>query len=145
MIWKYLNLSLLVLFPIAWFAPLMRAGLLPFFKLKEMSVMSGISSLLEKDLFLAFVVIVFALIAPIAKVIGTALIQFGRAPDTWKPIIQIMGKFAMADIFLVAIYIVVAKGVGVGRLEVGWGLYLFTACVLLGFIISLKTKAPDTQ
>ncbi|MEL6170978.1 MAG: paraquat-inducible membrane protein A, partial [Pseudomonadota bacterium] len=26
---KYLNLSLLILFPVAWFAPLMRAGLLP--------------------------------------------------------------------------------------------------------------------
>jgi len=107
--------------------------------------MSGISSLLEKDLFLAIIVILFAIIAPIAKVVGTALIQFGRVSDTWKPTIQVMGKFAMADIFLVAIYIVVAKGVGVGRLEVGWGLYLFTACVLLGFIISLKTKAPATQ
>jgi len=145
LIWKVLNLSLLVLFPIAWFAPLMKAGLLPFFKLKELSVMSGISSLLDKDLFLAIIVILFAIIAPIAKVIGTALIQFGRVTDTWKPTIQVMGKFAMADIFLVAIYIVVAKGVGVGRLEVGWGLYLFTACVLAGFIISLKTKAPATQ
>ena len=48
----------------------------------------------------------------------------------------------MADIFLVAIYIVVAKGVGVGRLEVAWGLYLFTACVLMGFLMSLKMK-PD--
>lgn len=140
MIWKVLNLSLLVLFPIAWFAPLMRAGLLPFFKLKEMSVMSGIGALWDKDLFLAIIVVAFAIIAPIAKVIGTALIQFGRAPDTWKPAIQIMGKFAMADIFLVAIYIVVAKGVGVGRLEVAWGLYLFTACVLMGFVISLKMK-----
>jgi uncharacterized paraquat-inducible protein A len=140
MIWKVLNLSLLALFPIAWFAPLMRAGILPFFKLNEISVMTGIGSLLQKDIFLAIIVILFALIAPIAKVIGTALIQFDRAPDSWLPAIQIMGKFSMADIFLVAIYIVVAKGVGVGRLEVGWGLYLFTACVLLGFVISLNAK-----
>ena len=28
---KYANLALLVLFPIAWFAPLLRAGLLPLF------------------------------------------------------------------------------------------------------------------
>ena len=141
MIWKVINLSLLVLFPIAWFAPLMRAGILPFFKLKEVSVITGVESLLEKDLFLAFIVILFALIAPIVKVIGTALIQFGRASKHWKPIIQIMGKFAMADIFLVALYIVIAKGVGVGRLEVAWGLYLFTACVLVGFVISLKVKS----
>jgi uncharacterized paraquat-inducible protein A len=141
MIWKIANLMLLVLFPIAWFAPLMRAGLLPFFKLDEVSVMTGIGALLEKDLFLAIIVIMFALIAPIVKVIGTALIQFELAAKSWKPIIQIMGKFAMADIFLVAIYIVVAKGVGVGRLEVAWGLYLFTACVLMGFVISLSMKS----
>ena len=141
MIWKIANLSLLVLFPIAWFAPLMRAGILPFFKLNEVSVMTGIGALLEKDLFLAIIVILFALIAPIVKVIGTALIQFGHATPYWKSIIQVMGKFAMADIFLVAIYIVVAKGVGVGRLEVAWGLYLFTACVLAGFIISLNIKS----
>ena len=141
MIWKVANLSLLVLFPIAWFAPLMRAGLLPFFKLNEVSVMTGIGALLEKDLFLAIIVILFALIAPIVKVVGTALIQFGRASKHWKSIIQIMGKFAIADIFLVAIYIVVAKGVGVGRLEVAWGLYLFTACVLMGFVISLNMKS----
>jgi uncharacterized paraquat-inducible protein A len=144
MIWKVANLSLLILFPIAWFAPLMRAGLLPFFKLNEISVMTGIASLLEKDLFLAIIVIAFAIVAPIAKVIGTALIQFNRASERLKPAIQIMGKFAMADIFLVAMYIVVAKGVGVGRLEVGWGLYLFTACVLMGFVISLNMKS-DTD
>ena len=144
MIWKIANLSLLILFPIAWFAPLMRAGILPFFKLNEISVMTGIGSLLAKDLFLAIIVILFALVAPIVKVIGTALVQFGLASKSWKNIIQVMGKFAMADIFLVAIYIVVAKGVGVGRLEVGWGLYLFTACVLAGFVISLNMKS-DTD
>tara|TARA_R110002124_G_scaffold82506_6_gene216516 strand:- start:3359 stop:3790 length:432 start_codon:yes stop_codon:yes gene_type:complete len=142
MIWKVLNLSLLILFPIAWFAPLMRAGFLPFFKLSEVSVMTGISSMWDEDVLLALIVVLFAIFAPIAKVIGTALIQFDYAPKTWKPVIQLMGKFAMADIFLVAIYIVVAKGVGVGRLEVAWGLYLFTACVLMGFLMSLKMK-PD--
>lgn len=144
MIWKIANLSLLILFPIAWFAPLIHAGLLPFFKLKEVSVMTGIGSLLEKDLFLAAIVILFALIAPIVKVVGTALIQFGYATKSWESIIQVMGKFAMADIFLVAIYIVVTKGVGVGRLEIAWGLYLFTICVLAGFMISLNMKS-DTD
>lgn len=137
---KWLNLSLLILFPIAWFAPLMRAGLLPFFKLNEISVISGIASLLDKDLFLAVIVIVFALIAPMFKILGTAAIQWGRAPDRLLPVIQIMGKLAMADVFLVAMYVVIAKGVGVGRLEIGWGLYLFTACVLTSLIISLATK-----
>ncbi|MFB0940589.1 MAG: paraquat-inducible membrane protein A, partial [Paracoccaceae bacterium] len=32
---KLINLCLLVLFPCAWFAPLLRAGLLPLFGLSE--------------------------------------------------------------------------------------------------------------
>ena len=51
-----------------------------------------------------------------------------------------MGRLAMADVFLIAIYIVVAKGIGVGRLETGWGLYLFTACVLGSYAITLLDK-----
>ena len=39
------NLSLLILFPIAWFAPFMRAGLLPLFDLSEISVISGLQPL----------------------------------------------------------------------------------------------------
>ena len=43
------NLALLVVFPLAWSAPLMRAGVLPFFGLEEISILSGIAVLLESD------------------------------------------------------------------------------------------------
>lgn len=146
MIIKLLNLSLLIAFPVAWFAPLLKAGLLPFFKLSEISVLSGLVSLWEKDIVLAVIVTLFALVSPYLKTIGLALIHFGKAsPRMLKPI-ALLGKLAMADIFLIALYIVIAKGVGVGRLEVGWGLYLFTACVLVSLGCSLMTKvapAPD--
>ncbi len=137
---RILNLSLLVLFPIAWFAPLMRAGLLPFFSLDEISIITGTADLWGKDVLLALLVTFFALIAPMAKVIGTALIQFDLLSDKVKPALAILGKLAMADIFLIAIYIVVAKGVGVGRLETAWGMYLFTFCVLLSYAITLQAK-----
>ena len=45
MLLRLANLALLVLFPVAWFAPLMKAGLLPLFKLSEISVISGLQSL----------------------------------------------------------------------------------------------------
>ena len=54
--YRWINLSLLILFPIAWFAPLMRAGLLPLFGLKEISILSGLQSLWGTDVFLALVV-----------------------------------------------------------------------------------------
>jgi uncharacterized paraquat-inducible protein A len=141
---KIANLILLAAFPIAWFAPLMKAGLLPFFKLSEISVLTGIQALWEKDIFLALVVTFFALVAPLCKVVGTALIQFNLASPKLWPSIGIMGKLAMADIFLIAFYIIIAKGVGLGRLETAWGLYLFTTCVIASFAISLFSK-DETQ
>ena len=47
----------------------------------------------------------------------------------------------MADVFLIAIYITLARGVGLGRVEPAWGLWLFTGCVLASFAISLATSA----
>ena len=76
---RYANLALLILFPIAWFAPLMRAGLLPLFGLSEISVISGLQSLWRTDVFLALLVTVFALFAPYMKTIGLALVQFRLA------------------------------------------------------------------
>lgn len=136
---KIANLSLLVLFPIAWAAPLLKAGLLPFFSLSEISVLTGIQTLWAKDVALALAVTFFALVAPYLKTVGLALIHFRLASTRLLPAITLMGKLAMADIFLIALYIVLAKGVGVGRVETGWGLYLFTACVIASLGLSLMS------
>lgn len=130
MILKIANLALLVLFPVAWFAPLLYAGLLPLFGLSEISIISGLQSLWQSDVVLALLVSFFAIFAPVIKSIGIALIQFRLASPRIVPALHVMGKLAMADVFLMALYIVVVKGVGLGRVETGWGLYLFTGLVL---------------
>ncbi len=139
---KYLriaNLSLIVLFPIAWFAPLLRAGFLPLFGLSEISVLSGLQALWQEDVVLALLVTFFAIFAPYMKTIGLALIHFGLMRRKVIPALHILGKLAMADIFLIALYIVVIKGIGVGKVETAWGLYLFTGCVLASLAISFLT------
>ena len=139
---KFANLALLFLFPVAWFAPLLRAGFLPLFALDEISVISGLQSLWGNDVALALLVTFFAIFAPYLKLIGIALIQFRLASPRLLPALHILGKLAMADVFLVALYIVVVKGIGLGRVETGWGLYLFSACVLaqiaIGFAYERK-------
>ncbi|MFL4470888.1 paraquat-inducible protein A [Tateyamaria armeniaca] len=137
---RWINLSLLVLFPLSWFAPLMRAGLLPLFRLSEISVMTGLRALWESDIFLALVVALFALIAPMLKTVTLALIHWNVASARLNPALGILGKLAMADVFLIALYITLAKGVGVGRLETAWGLYLFTACILVSLWVSWRTE-----
>lgn len=133
---RVLNLSLLVLFPVAWFAPLLRAGLLPFFDLDGISVVTGLQALWAKDVGLALLVTFLAIFAPYLKTIGLALVQFHLASPRLFAVLHWLGRLAMADVFLIALYIVVAKGVGVGRLETAWGLYLFTGCILASLAIS---------
>lgn len=137
---RALNLSLIILYPIAWAAPLLRAGLLPLFGLTEISVLSGLQSLWASDIFLALVVTLFALVAPMLKTVGIALVQFDLLGPRAMPALAIIGKLAMADIFLIAVYVTIAKGIGIGRVEVAWGLYLFTACILASLWISWKTQ-----
>ncbi len=138
---RYANLALLLLFPLAWFAPLLRAGIaLPLFGLSEISIISGLQELWRNDVFLALLVTFFALFAPYVKTIGLALIHFGLMRRRVLPVLHVLGKLAMADIFLIALYIVVAKGVGLARIEVAWGLYLFSGCILASIAIGLLSQ-----
>ncbi len=139
---KWLNLSLLILFPLSWFAPLLRAGLLPLFGLSEISVITGLQSLWASDVALALVVTVLAIFVPWIKTLGLALHDFGLLSPRVLPALRLLARLAMADVFLIALYIVVVKGVGLATVEVAWGLYLFSACVLLGLFLSLRAHRP---
>ncbi|MEX0319135.1 MAG: paraquat-inducible protein A [Ruegeria sp.] len=139
------TLSLLILYPIAWFAPLMRAGLLPIFGLSEISVITGLQSLWRSDVFLALVVTAFALFAPYLKTIGLALVQWQLLDPRVQPVLHILGKLAMADIFLIALYITLAKGISYATIETAWGLYLFTGCILVSFLLGHLTETKMKQ
>ncbi|WP_027258476.1 paraquat-inducible protein A [Leisingera aquimarina] len=147
---RFLTLSLLILYPVAWFAPLMRAGLLPIFGLSEISVLTGLQSLWGSDAVLALIVTFFAIFAPYLKTIGLALVQWGLLDTRVQPVLHVLGKLAMADVFLIALYITLAKGIGLATIETAWGLYLFTACILASLALGMLTertakigKTPD--
>lgn len=142
---KYANLTLLVLFPLAWFTPLLQAGLLPLFGLAKISVISGLQALWQTDVFLALLVTVFAIFAPMMKTIGLALIHFGYMRRRLLPAMTVLGKLAMADVFLLSLYIVVVKGVGIGQVRVAWGMYFFTACILASLAITFLTDKKNPK
>ncbi|MVO15907.1 paraquat-inducible protein A [Parasedimentitalea huanghaiensis] len=140
MLIRLLTLSLLILYPVAWFAPLMHAGLLPLFGLSEISVITGLQSLWRSDVILALVVTTFAIFAPYLKTIGLALVQWNLLDPRAQPVLHILGKLAMADVFLIALYITLAKGIGYVTIEVAWGLYMFTACILASITLGMITE-----
>jgi len=139
------NLALLVAFPLAWAAPLLRAGLLPLFGTSEISILSGLASLWGSDPALALLVALFALVAPYAKTLMLAGVLSGRLGRRVLPAVTLLARLAMADIFLIALYIMAAKGIGLGHVETAWGLWLFTACVLISLAVGMLAKAQPSN
>ena len=135
-----LNLLLLLLYPASWLSPLARAGFLPFFSGTEITILGGVADLWQSDAALAVLVAVFAIVIPYAKTLSLAAIHFGWLGARALPLIEIVGKLAMADVFLIALYIVLVKGVGVGHVVSAWGLWLFTGCVLASLWAGFETK-----
>lgn len=139
---RYAIFSLLIAFPIAWAAPLMRAAILPIFGMQEISILSGLVELWRSDIWLGAVVTLFAIIAPYAKLLALLAQDMGKLPARAAPALQLASKLAMADIFLIALYIVIAKGAGHVTVQAAWGLYLFSACVLASLALSLWKPHP---
>ena len=134
-----LNLALLVLFPIAWFAPLMRSHtVLWFFGGTEISVVTGIQSIWSDHTVLALTVTFLAFFAPYLKTIGLSLIHFNLMSVRLLPVLGWLGKLATAEIFLIALYVVVYNAAG--KVDTAWGFYLLTGCVLASLVVSGMTK-----
>lgn len=143
---RILTLALAVLFPVSWLAPLAHARVLPYFSGSEISIVSGVVELSKTDVFLCAIVALFAILIPYAKTLALVGAQFGFFADNRRAagIVSALGKLSMADVFLVALYIVLVKGVGIGSVVVDWGLYLFTVLVLVSIIASwLTLRALD--
>mgnify|MGYP001951577701 CR=1 FL=1 len=77
--------------------------------------------------------------------IGTALIQWNLLDARVQPALNILGKLAMADIFLIALYITLAKGISYATIETAWGLYLFSACILASIALGHITEMTSTS
>lgn len=141
-----INLLLLLLYPASWLAPIARAGFLPFFSGlpyfsgNEITVLGGVRDLWRSDASLAALVALFAIVIPYGKTLCLAAIHFGRLGPRALPLIEIVGKLSMADVFLIALYIVLVKGVGIGRVVSAWGLWLFTGCVLTSIWVAYETR-----
>ena len=134
------NLALVALFPVSWFAPLMTVQLWRWGAEREVSVITGLQALWADDPILALLVTFFAIVAPTIKVLGLALVHFRLLSPRLLAALFWVGRLAMADVFLIAVWIVAFKGLGIGSIAVLWGLYLFTACILASLLLSLATE-----
>lgn len=124
--------------PFTWWLPLFVARV-PFLWREEVSIASGLAELWRLDLVLWAAVLVFSVLAPLAK--GTALVWVWYrvpAPRARRLLdrLSLLGKLAMTEVFLLAVILIGLKGVGLGSVEVSWGLHPFIAVVLLSLATS---------
>ncbi|MEM7057505.1 MAG: paraquat-inducible protein A [Pseudomonadota bacterium] len=134
------NLLLLAAYPAAWLAPLAEAGVVSWWSGNNITILGGVADLWEIDKALSILVAVLAILIPYAKTIALSAIHFGKLGPASLPMIETIGKLSMADVFLIALYVVVVKGVGIGHVDTAWGLWLFTACVLASIWVGWATK-----
>jgi hypothetical protein len=127
---------LLALWPVAWTAPLLRTGLVPFLEGDAVSVLSGVAALWRSDPALAALVAGLGVLAPFLKALALTAVHVGWLGPRALPTLEVLGKLSMADVFLLAMVVVVAKGVGIGRVEPAWGLHLFAGVALASLALS---------
>lgn len=128
----------LLLVPVTWWVPLFTARV-PYLWRQEVSIASGLVELWELDLVLCALLFFFSVLTPLAK--GAALVWvWYRTPmalaSLWLARLAFLAKLAMTEVFLLAVVIVGIKGVGIGKVEVSGGLYVFVGILLLSFAAS---------
>lgn len=125
----------------------------PFFSVTKMwvfrdavSVMSGLASLASaNEWFLFAIIFLFTIVFPLVKLGVLTAVWWYRSEDDvradrllrWA---SSLGKWSMLDVFIVAILVVMLKTASVASMQVGIGVYLFTASVILTQFISIRLE-----
>jgi len=140
-----LNLLLLLalaLLVIGVSAPLLSLEKMYFFE-NTVTLISTVKGLfIQKDWFLFIVIGVFSLCIPVIKIAGLVLIlnmEYAKNSilDKTLHIIELVGKWSMLDVFVVALLLVSVKLGVLAKVEVHYGLYAFATSVLITMSISV--------
>jgi paraquat-inducible protein A len=105
------------------------------------SVLSGIISLWEEKYYiLAIIVFVFSVIFPLFKLISLFVLWFVRLTENKRKrllgYLEVLGKWSMLDVFVVAIIIVTIKLGVLASAKAEKGIYCFAASIILAMIIT---------
>lgn len=141
---------LLVLYPWAWVAPVAETGLSQWVDRwlggREISILGTVSALWAQDRALAVLVGGLAVALPYAKALVMLAVALGWRARRAAGAVELLGRFAMADVFLLTLYVAVTKGAALGYLVPSWGIWLFTGCVLgsvvLGVLLARHARLP---
>jgi paraquat-inducible protein A len=106
------------------------------------SAWSGVVALWEQnELALAAVLFIFCIVFPLVKLTALAVIWFVRLADEDREKLlhwlEVLGKWSMLDVFVVAILIVLVKLGPLAQVEPRAGVYVFVAAILLSMLLTV--------
>jgi uncharacterized paraquat-inducible protein A len=107
------------------------------------SILGVIQKLFQtNDIFLAVILAIFSVFSPVLKLSfywhATGLKDSKKFNSTLQ-IIHYVGKFSMAEVFALALIIVVIKSFpGGSTAQLEWGAYLFTSSVICSMFVSFR-------
>lgn len=126
--------------------------IMPIFTISKMvviknhvSVLSGVWDLLQDGQYFLFLIItIFSIVFPIIKIYILYLIlsPWHKTAKSIKLYLKFMheyGRWAMLDVFVVAVILVSVKLKALAKVEIHLGLYLFTISILLNIVITHLT------
>jgi paraquat-inducible protein A len=108
------------------------------------SVISGVIELFrEGQFFLFFIITGFSIVLPLLKIVllNTVLSSKDNNPKNIRMYLHWMhtfGKWSMLDVFVVAILVVSVKLGAIASVEMRYGLYAFTAAVVLKMYVTAR-------
>ena len=133
--------------------PLLHAQQLLFWK-SNYSVWAGIMALYhQNELVLAAIVLCFSMIFPVLKLLALTTVWCVPLPETQRTRLlgwlDVLGKWSMLDVFIVAILIVLVKLGPMAHVEPRAGVYVFTAAIVASMLtttyvdrLARRTDAP---
>lgn len=99
----------------------------------------------EDEIFVGLVVLVFSLVFPVLKLVAAYVLWRFVAVDTRHfgrllSLVEFLGKWSLADVFIVALAIVVLKSSGLVNATIGIGVYPFSASIVLTAAVVARIK-----
>ncbi len=118
---------------------------------QKQSIVESIRSLLEsKNTLVAYLIFLFSIAVPVLKallLIGIIAFPYHKAAKNIARFISAIGKWSMADVFVVGVFMAFLAGQANSNIEASLhnGFYYFTAYCVLSIIAMQFYKAVDKQ
>ena len=110
-----------------------------------MGIFDTARKLYSSDPSLAWIIIIFSIVMPCFKFVGTGYLLFSsRNHKKITKAIGLVSKWSMADVFIVSILIAVAKSTSLAGTELLSGIYFFVYATLMMGIIDTHYFLKDS-